>query len=82
MPEEEMQSALSSQPQSTDSTSTPQKDSDPPCTPPITTERKFGWSPVPVNTHLMYRQNRPVTLTSSQSMADLRVTEDQVKRRR
>ncbi|CAH1780228.1 unnamed protein product [Owenia fusiformis] len=39
-----------------------------------------AWSPVPVNSHLV-RQNRP-TLTHSASMADLRLTDDEIKRRR
>ena len=41
--------------------------------------RKFVWSPVPVNTHLA-RQAR--TLSSYHSMADLRLTDEEIKRRR
>jgi hypothetical protein len=43
-------------------------------------ERKFVWSPVPVNTHLMSRQSR--ALPSYHSMADLRMTDEEMKRRR
>ena len=41
--------------------------------------RKFVWSPVPVNTHLS-RQHR--SLPSYHSMADLRMTDEEMKRRR
>ena len=44
-------------------------------------QRKFSWSPVPVNTHLMYRGHRS-TPAHHQSMADIRVAEEDVKRRR
>lgn len=43
-------------------------------------EKKFVWTPVPVNTHLMSRQSR--LLPSYQSMTDLRLTEEEVKRRK
>ena len=42
--------------------------------------RKLAWSPVPVNTHLMSRGGGG--LTSYSSMADLRMTEEEVKKRR
>ena len=45
-------------------------------------QRKFSWSPVPVNTHLMYRGGRSGTPAHHQSMADIRVAEEEVKRRR
>lgn len=43
-------------------------------------EKKFVWTPVPVNTHLMSRHSR--FLPSYQSMTDLRLTEEEVKRRK
>ena len=67
MPEEE----LLIMPHQTSNTSSSDKTSE---------ERKFVWSPVPVNTHLMCHQNHGLIRHSS--MADLRLTEEQVKRRK
>ncbi len=43
-------------------------------------DRKFVWTPVPVNTHLKSRGSH--NLPSYHSMADLRMTDEEMKRRR
>ena len=42
---------------------------------------KYGWTPMPVNSHLIY-SNRHAFSVQRQSMTDLRVAEEEIRRRR